>query len=460
MIYSTPEFIIFFLLVFTTYLTFNRFYKPKFAILLASSLFFYAWSGTFYFALFILIISITWLAMLFAEIFPEKRKPIITAGVVVLVADLFFWKYLPWVVSSIQKFFPNFLNGNIAYFPLPIGISFYTLQGVSFLLDFYRGTCAKPGFMKFLLFKSFFPQLVAGPIVREHELMPQISQGRFSRIDTTTEGVTLFLQGFFKKIVIADAAAIFVDRVFSSPLDFDRPTLIAAILAYTVQIWGDFSGYTDMGRGIALVFGYRLPENFKSPYLANGFSDFWRRWHITLSEWIRDYIYIPLGGSRKKGSKSFIIVLLTMMISGIWHGASFTFVIWGAYHGILLIIERLIKKLKISSPNFIGISLTFLMTNIGWLIFRSQQLGTLKNYLTSLLLGSGTTHLSSTLVLYCLMMCFIVQICEERKLVHKANVFWERLNPIVTFTTFAAIFLLIIIFRGGTGNAKFIYFQF
>jgi alginate O-acetyltransferase complex protein AlgI len=385
MIYSTPEFFILFLVTSALLLLAGSRIPVRFAILTAASLFFYAWAGLFDTVIFFFVVLISWLCAL-GMTRSRHKKAYLVIGVTVMSVHLFFWKYASWLSADVQKVWPDFLDGRHISLPLPIGISFFTLQGIAYLIDLNRGEAQFLKFREYFLFKIFFPQLVAGPIVRFHQLAPQIKRIPIPSMDDVSAGISLFCLGLFKKMVIADRAALFVDLVFENPGQYGRKALVLALLGYTAQIWGDFSGYTDMGRGAARILGFRLPENFLAPYLSRSPSEFWRRWHITLSEWIRDYIYIPLGGSEGSFARILAVALLTMVISGLWHGANWTFLLWGLYHGFLLAGERVLRKIRPekTAPVCLSVPFMFALTVLGWLIFRAENLTSLEIYLEGL----------------------------------------------------------------------------
>jgi alginate O-acetyltransferase complex protein AlgI len=387
MIYSNPEF--FFLLVPTLFVyLLARSYRTRFYCLLVSSLLFYAWAGIQDTLIFFFVITSSWLAVWAAKRFPRAKGAWITFGITVMALHLFFWKYAPWVVAQIQEFFPHFLNGKAFDLPLPVGISFFTLQGIAYLVDYRAHKTDLMTLKEYFLFKSFFPQLVAGPIVRVHQLLPQLRELKAPLWSDFAAGISLFCMGFAKKLLIADRTAQLVDPVFAAPKTFDRITLIAGILGYTVQIWADFSGYTDMGRGVARCFGIRLPENFLSPYFSKDPSEFWKRWHVTLSQWIRDYLYIPMGGNRGSLLRVTFVTLATMGIAGLWHGANWTFLIWGLYHGALLIAYRLGREKNwIKLVPWLSVLLTQGAVAIGWVIFRAPNLNKFIEYITKIILG-------------------------------------------------------------------------
>ncbi len=393
MIYSNPEFVLFFLVTAGAFFL-ARGYEARFRVLLAASLVFYAWAGLFDTLIFIFVVVVSWLATALTNRYPDGKAWFIRSGIVLMTAHLFFWKYAPWAVGQVQIVFPSFWGGQRLSLPLPIGISFFTLQGIAYLVDYSRAEAKYMPLSMYLLFKSFFAQLVAGPIVRAWQLLPQLEKLERPSPEDVSIGLMLFTRGFFKKLVIGDRVGYFVDIVFSEPASFGRMVLLKALLGYTVQIWADFSGYTDMGRGAARILGIRLPENFLSPYLARTPSEFWRRWHITLSQWIKDYIYMPLAlGGGRGALRGVGIVVLTMAISGLWHGASWHFVIWGLYHGVLLGLEH--HSSWRSQPSDSGskavfqTALTLSLVVFGWLIFRVENLEVLAAYLGGLWSDAG-----------------------------------------------------------------------
>jgi D-alanyl-lipoteichoic acid acyltransferase DltB (MBOAT superfamily) len=271
---------------------------------------------------------------------------------------------------------------------LPIGISFYTFQAISYLVDVSWGkTSAVRNPLDFSFYLSFFPQLVAGPIVRASSFIPQLYQ-RFSlKKEAFSHAIYLIAKGLFKKMVIADFLALnFIDRVFEAPLSYSGLENIFAVYAYSVQIYCDFSGYTDIAIGLALVLGFKIPVNFNAPYQATSLTGFWRRWHISLSLWLRDYLYIPLGGNRKGQPRMYANILITMVLGGLWHGANFRFIIWGAVHGLALVAEKFFGKIFVFGPKLHGwkkilaIFFTFQLVSFAWLFFRANGKKTIMEF--------------------------------------------------------------------------------
>lgn len=477
MIYSTPEF---FLLLAATLAAYAlaRGQSSRFWVLLASSIAFYAWAGVFHCAVFVFVVAVSWAAVFLAHHQPRRKQAWLSFGVAVMLLHLFIWKYAAWVIAQIQALEPGFLGGRVVQIPLPVGISFFTLQGVAYLVDYARGDASYMSLKEYLLFKSFFAQLVAGPIVRSKQLLPQLRGLRPLALPDMAPGLALFSLGFFKKVLIADRVALFVDPVFEQPATWGRTALLLGIAGYTVQIWADFSGYTDMGRGCARMLGIRLPENFLTPYLARRPSEFWRRWHVTLSEWIRDYLYIPLGGSRGTPLRVASVALTTMAISGLWHGANWTFVAWGLYHGLLLVYERRAPDLPFSGFAADAARRAAMLgaTMFGWLIFRCQDLSSVAVFIQGIVSDGGSAPHHAKNVWGAIVLCAGIEVCSWRDLetgrwparesfaaaVCRARSFWPTASHATALTAGAAAAAALIgsiILRSPAAKA-FIYFQF
>jgi alginate O-acetyltransferase complex protein AlgI len=307
-----------------------------------------------------------------------RKKTILAVTIVVLLGTLATFKY--------AEFFASFVPGlHVPHLPLPLGISFYVFEMISYVVDVYRGDKGAKSLPEFALYVSYFPHLIAGPIVRASELLPQLREQREFDSARVSEGMFIMLTGFVKKMVLADNLAIFADAVFKKPETFNSVELALGVLAYTGQIYCDFSGYTDIARGGSLMLGFELPENFDYPYLSKSITEFWRRWHMTLSRWLRDYLYIPLGGNRGSELATYRNLFITMTLGGLWHGARVTFVIWGAYHGLLLAVHKLYggatqsaqwKAVRANLAYKIFATLcTLVLVMIGWVFFRAQTFG-------------------------------------------------------------------------------------
>lgn len=314
---------------------------------------------------------------------PARRKLCVAASVVINMGMLCYFKYTNLLVDTLNRFLSEPVH--IWDIALPIGISFFTFRSVSYIIDIYRGKIAPADrFIDYLFFLSFFPPLVAGPIVRASELMPQIRRRPIVSPDMLAEGLFLLITGVFKKVILSDYISNnFVDRIFDAPSLYTGLENLMGIYGYTLQIYCDFSGYSDMAIGIALLLGFRFPPNFDSPYRSSSITEFWRRWHMTLSFWLRDYLYIPLGGNRVPRWRNYFNLFITMVIGGLWHGASWLFVLWGAWHGILLVLHKIFRRLcgnrELTGTaarlwHAAGVLLTFHLVAIGWVFFRADSL--------------------------------------------------------------------------------------
>lgn len=307
-------------------------------------------------------------------VWPGVRVGLLAISVIVNLGVLGFFKYANFFIDSLLPLWDSVgWNARTLAIVLPIGISFYTFQLLSYSIDVYRGQVrATRSLLDFAIYIAFFPQLVAGPIVRAAEFLPQLAQMPKPTGASFYCGLTQLLRGLVKKMLIADTLATFVDPVMAGPGLFAGPTVWLALLAYAGQIYADFAGYSDIAIGSARLLGFELPENFRHPYLADSPSDFWRRWHITLSTWLRDYLYIPLGGNRGSSLATARNLLVTMAFGGLWHGASWNFVAWGLWHGVLLILTRSWRDRSIEGwRRVFRIFLTFSMVTAGWTLFRT-----------------------------------------------------------------------------------------
>ncbi len=378
MIFSSYSFVFVFLpVVVILYYTFSKFkstYYQRF-ILIVASLFFYGFNNPSYLILFVISVIMNYVLALGIQnsgIYVCK-KMILMAGVLSNLGLIGYFKYYNFFISNVNFFLKT--DFGLREILLPLGISFFTFQQLTFLISVYRQEERTGGFIEYCLFVSFFPQLVAGPIVIYNEMEPQFvkDKNRFFNIDNFTAGIYLFVIGIFKKAVIADTISVFVDNGFKiSNIGF-AAALVTSI-SYTLQIFFDFSGYSDMAVGIGKMFNYDLPFNFSSPYKAGSITEFWRRWHITLGRALTRCVYIPLGGNRKGIKRTCINLFLVFLVSGVWHGADWTFAIWGMCHGILVVVERVFKKQFLCIPSGIRTVITFLCINFLWVLFRAENL--------------------------------------------------------------------------------------
>ena len=388
MLFNSLEFALFFLIVYSLYLIFDH--RKQNILLLAASLFFYgSWDWRF---LLLLLFSSTvdyYLSLAIYRAQDSKRRNFfLTLSIILNLVILGVFKYFNFFVSSLERltaalnfnFHPHFLN-----IVLPVGISFYTFQELSYTIDVYRKEIIPPKKISdFTLFVSFFPQLVAGPIERATHLLPQVLSPRKITLSGFYEGCYLIFWGLFKKIFIADNLTHLVDPVFTSAPPYDGGAVLMAVYSFAIQIYCDFSGYSDMARGLGRCLGFDIMLNFNLPYLSSNPREFWQRWHISLSTWLKDYLYIPLGGNKDGRLKTYRNLFLTMLLGGLWHGASWVFIIWGIFHGALLILHRslqnFLKKFSICRYmdslwifHLLKIIFFFHVICLGWLIFRAQS---------------------------------------------------------------------------------------
>jgi alginate O-acetyltransferase complex protein AlgI len=359
-------------------------------ILLIGSMFFYAWYRTDH--LLVLVGSILF-NLIWVSAYKNHSRWWLATGIITNLALLASFKYVRFFSHNF-----NYLLGTDLHIPtmeLPLGISFFTFQQIAWLIDIYSRKAESKGLLKQSLFISFFPQLIAGPIVHHRELIPQFTWRKSELTGTLTTGLCVFSIGLFKKVVIADSLSPLAEALFDGPTQGALQTSLAWIgtLAYSFQLYFDFSGYSDMAIGLGLIFGIRLPVNFLSPYKSCSPTEFWRRWHITLSTFIRDYLYIPLGGNRCSVTRHFINLMITMALCGFWHGAGWNFIAWGLFHGGLLVLQRLLGKwlpwLEIRCMRPFSILLCFIGITLGWVLFRSHSLSQALEIYLSLITHDG-----------------------------------------------------------------------
>jgi len=380
MLFNSYEYIFFFLPI-TFFIYFfllnKRLVTGAKGFLVFASLFFYSWWNPIY-------LPIILVSMLFNYMIGEilgrdgenkrvNRKWILTFGVLSNIALLGYFKYADFFIENF-----NYISGEnvgLYHLALPLGISFFTFQQISYLVDSYRKETAEYDFLNYALFVTFFPQLIAGPIVHHKEMMPQFASkwNLVKNYRNIATGLFIFSMGLFKKVVIADAFAVWATSGFDHAATLNMLEAWATSLSYTFQLYFDFSGYTDMAIGAALLFNIKIPQNFDSPYKAKDIQDFWRRWHITLSRFLRDYIYIPLGGNRASEPRIYTNLMITFILGGLWHGAGWTFVFWGFLHGLALVVHRIWKKLGFTMNSILAWFITFNFINIGWVFFRAKE---------------------------------------------------------------------------------------
>ena len=382
MLFNSTEFIFIFLPItffIYFYLNHKRLTEASKGFLVCSSLFFYSWWNVAYLPI---ILS----SMVFNYVIGRSlnktckdkskgfsKKSILTFGIIFNLSLLGYFKYTDFLIENFNLAFSS--DADLLHLALPLAISFFTFQQIAYLVDSYRQETKEYDFLNYALFVTFFPQLIAGPIVHHKEMMPQFAKTRnkVKNYRNIAMGLFIFSIGLFKKVVIADTFAVWATAGFDVATTLNLFEAWATSLSYTFQLYFDFSGYTDMAIGLALLFNIRLPINFNSPYKATNIQDFWRRWHITLSRFLRDYVYIPLGGNRKGGFRTYNNLMATFVLGGLWHGAAWTFVFWGFLHGLALIIQRLWEKLGFKLWTWLAWLVTFNFVNIAWVFFRAKE---------------------------------------------------------------------------------------
>ncbi len=346
----------------------------------------------------------------------NHRKYLLFTSITINLSVLTIFKYYNFFISSLKSILqPLPINLNTMDIILPLGISFYIFQTLSYVIDVYRRDqkpCSHT--LDYALYLAFFPKLIAGPIIRAKEFLPQLELIKHFDAGRLFIGFRRIVIGLAKKVLIADQIGQFVNITFANPGDFNITTTWLSVIAYTLQIYFDFSGYTDIAIGSAKILGYDLPENFNHPYSATSIRDFWRRWHITLSSWLRDYIYIPLGGNKKGGLRTFINIMVTMTLCGLWHGASWTFVFWGAWHGMAMSVTRFLQnnKYAVRMGAFLSWLLTMVTIMIGWIFFRSHSFGDALHIINRLVSFQSGIIWTSTVVIIVLTVVFILFIIE------------------------------------------------
>lgn len=483
MVFDSITFIFFFLPIFLSlyFLTPKR-YRNTF--LIGASLIFYAWDRVMYVIVLLLyMISNYYFGVLIekykfstAGTASRKAKTTFAVSLAFNLGILIIFKYFNFIVANINSFieFTGFSLDNPKIHP-PIGISFFAFMAVSYVVDVYRRDVkAQKNIITFSMYESLFPKLLAGPIVRYRDIEPHVSE-RSVTLDMFSGGAQRFILGLGKKVLIANNVAIVADQIFSMPvaqLSFSLSWLGA--ICYTLQIYFDFSGYSDMAIGLGKMLGFDFMENFNYPYISKSIREFWRRWHISLSTWLRDYLYIPLGGNRKGTERTYINLLIVFFLCGLWHGANWTFVIWGLWHGLFLAMERTRFGKTIGSNKSVGLIYTLMVVLIGWVFFRSDTLAYAISYLRAMMgLGEGVHSASMFLDLKTILAILLgvvgsTPITEKIKAhLHRAEASgtlfsrtFARSSAILSLAYVYSVFALSVIFISISTYKPFIYFQF
>ena len=427
-----------------------------------SSLFFYGWWNWRVVFLLLWAIASNWMAgtqidkqlQLGSK---DSAKNWMRTAIVADLALLGVFKYYDFFAVELSNLLGSGTAIPLLELTLPVGISFFTFQAMSYVIDMHRKLIKPMPVLDFAVYLSFFPQLVAGPIVRASEMAPQISQRPDPRQVASGEAFQLILRGLFKKVVISSwLASTIVDDVFANPEGHSSQDVLLGVYGYAIQIYADFSGYTDIAIGVALLLGFRFPTNFDRPYSALSLREFWKRWHITLSSWLRDYLYIPLGGNRGKKADTYRNLLITMILGGLWHGSTWNFVIWGAIHGVALAVERLLPKSQLH-PVVRWIA-TFHIVCFAWVFFRAESFSSAVQVLKAIIIASGPTDLSNALLILVLAAMLLAQFIPDSRSEDLKR--WLNRRGILTQGLTFGVGLVLIDMFGPDGVAPFIYFQF
>ena len=433
--------------------------KLRIPWLLAASYFFYA---CFYPLYLILIAYSTLLDYIVVTKMAKstRRKMWLSISIVNNLGLLSFFKYGGFVTDNLNLLLSSLGIPYALPAPgilLPVGISFYIFQSMSYTIDYYRGNIEREtSLIRYATFVSLFPRLLAGPIERAKNLLPQLHKPPRVSIQDIADGLSLFVVGFFKKVALADYMALYVDKVYDAPEQFQAPALVLATFLFSWQIYFDFSGYTDMARGVARMMGFRLMLNFNNPYLATGLGDFWSRWHISLSSWFKDYVYIPLGGNRKGKFNTYRNMFLTMVISGLWHGAAWTFVIWGALHGLGRLCTRELERssfYKDRVPKLMKQLLVFAFVTFTWIFFRAESISDAGIILTRIFSSGLANPYCPLLALVLIFAVWLYQFAYESRLKWVLELRPVRVGIILLLVIYLAVF-------APASEKAFIYFQF
>ena len=473
MLFNSLEFAVFLPVVFLLYwFVFNRNVRGQNLFVVVASYIFYGWWDWRFLCLIAFTSLCSWGSGLLIDRYRRQKtaKIIHILNIVLNLGILALFKYYDFFADSFARLF---LHGNsdklLLHLILPVGISFYTFQALSYSIDVYRQKLEPTrDIIQFFAFVSFFPQLVAGPIERATNLLPQFEKPRTFDYEQGVDGLRQILWGLFKKVAVADTCAVYVDQVFGNYQTQNGTTLIIAAILFAIQIYGDFSGYSDIAIGTAKLFGIRLMRNFRNPYFSRDIAEFWRRWHISLTTWFRDYVYIPLGGSRVSKGKIVRNTFIIFLLSGFWHGANWTFIAWGAYHAILFLPLILTGKNRkylnevadgkmLPSLKETGqILLTFALATIGWILFRADSIAQAWDYIT-LIPHLGIPYTEGLLTTALLAIGMFVTEWLQRQREHGLDLHFIN-SHILKYGIYYIIILILFLVQKGAES--FIYFQF
>ena len=483
MLFNSVSFLLFFPFVILFYFVLPKFAKNTF-LLIASYIFYMCWNPIYGFLLF----GCTFVTWIFALLIQYRKlyKTSLFIGLVVIFSALAYYKYTNFLIDQLNNILALFNSAtSFEHFDivLPVGISFFTFQAAGYLIDVYKKeTTAEKNFFRYALFVSFFPQLVAGPIERSKHLLGQLSKTYSFDDKRVIHGLCIMLWGLFLKMAIADRCALIADHVFANYATLSGIQLVVGMLAFSLQIYCDFCGYSTIARGAAKVIGIDLIDNFRQPYFSQSIKEFWRRWHISLSYWLRDYLYIPLGGSRGSKLKTYRNLLITFLISGLWHGSNWNFIVWGAVHGLYIVImdvltptyNSVLGKLKISketlSYSIFTRIVTFILVAHAWIFFRTPDLTVAGKYIANMyklnnlgivfnggLLSLGIDLRNLTILIVSAVVLFIFSLVREMK--GNITSFLEK-EPYAVKVLLVWVILSLVILSCNLSTKEFIYFQF
>lgn len=468
MLFTSIEFLVFLPVVFALYWLLRRQVRWQNLLVVVASYVFYGWWDW----RFLLLIAFTSVCSYFSGILignSRWRKTALWGNIAINLAILGLFKYYDFFAAELATLLGCSGDSVMLHLILPVGISFYTFQALSYSIDVYRGKLEPTrDVVAFFAYVSFFPQLVAGPIERATNLLPQFSKERRFDYSMAVDGIRQMLWGFFKKVVVADNCAVYVDEIWSDIASQSSVNLIVAAALFSIQIYCDFSGYSDIAIGCAKLFGIRLMRNFKVPYFSRDIAEFWRRWHISLTTWFRDYVYIPLGGSRVGRWKVVRNTFIIFLVSGLWHGANWTFILWGAFHALLFLPLILLGRnrkytntvaegRRLPGIKELGqITLTFILAALGWILFRSQSIGEAIDFFGGIVSGGmANINIPKRTVVFVLILLVVEWMQRNRE--HGLSMESVR-SGVVRYACYLTV--LVLIFMFGVFNETFIYFQF
>lgn len=467
MTFVSWDFAVFFIIVFFLYFFLNRKYQN--ILLLVASYVFYGWWDYRFLSLLLFSTIIDYfIARKINRVAGPKRLRLLYFSLIINLGILAYFKYCNFFIESTGVFLEQMgFKANITTLSivLPVGISFYTFQSLAYTIDVYRKKIpVVQDLTLYALYVAYFPQLVAGPIERAQNIFPQLMQNRIITWEKIKSGLLLILIGFVRKIAIADMVSDEVKLAFDAPHEQTSLQLLRATILFALQIYGDFAGYTDIARGTSRILGIELMENFKHPYFATNITEFWRRWHISLSTWLRDYLYIPLGGNHGSAWFAYRNIMLTMLLGGLWHGASWKFVIWGGLHGLALILHKIwSKRNHLTTVQFaylfkpLNWFCTMLVVCLAWIFFAANDTATAWQIVNGILLcAGGLTNLDVYLPLGLIALLLLIDYPQFKKSNHTAMMSWPPLVKGFVYT----FFILLLFLWGGKANEPFIYFQF